>query len=76
MNIADSAISEAALTPILVSVKQAAQMLGVSPWTCYQLADAGEIQSRYMGRRRLIVFESLRNYAEGLPTERPEAAGA
>lgn len=62
------------LTPIFVSVKQAAQMLGISTWSCYQLLDANEkrpaqIESRYHGRRRLVSVESLRKYADSLPTE-------
>lgn len=56
---------------IFVSVKQAAHMLGISPWTCYQLLDDGEIESRYQGRRRLVSVESVRAYAEALPKERP-----
>jgi excisionase family DNA binding protein len=59
--------------PIFVSVKQAAQMLGISPWTCYQLLDSDKIDSRYHGRRRLVSVESLRQYAKGLP-KYPEVA--
>ena len=79
MNIPHSATSEVDLAPVLVSVKQAAQMLGISPWSCYQLLDEGAIVSRYIGRRRLVEVESLRAYAQALPTVRPnadEAAGA
>lgn len=60
--------------PIFVSVKQAAQMLAISPWSCYQLLDAGDIESRYQGRRRLVLVSSIRDYATGLPTERPDGA--
>lgn len=59
---------EATITPIFVSVKQAAQMLAISPWSCYQLLDAQAIESRYHGRRRLVSVESLRAYAASLPT--------
>lgn len=70
MNLTDtgSEISSPLLTPIFVSVKQAAQMLNISPWSCYQLLNAGEIESRYQGRRRLVVVTSLREYAANLPT--------
>lgn len=65
----DFAAAEAAtVDPIHVSVKDAARILGVSPWTCYQILDAGKIECRYHGRRRLVVLESLRKYAAGLPT--------
>ena len=59
------------LEPIFVSVKDAARMLAISPWSCYQLLDAGKIEDRYQGRRRLVVLASLKAYAEGLPTEAP-----
>lgn len=62
------------LAPIFVSVKQAAQMLGLSTWVCYQLLDAQKIESRYQGRRRLVVVSSLREYANNLPVY-PEASG-
>lgn len=55
--------------PIFVSVKEAANIVGLSPWTMYQLLDAKAIESRYAGRRRLVSVESLKAYAERLPTE-------
>lgn len=55
------------LDPIYVSVKEAARVLGLSTWSIYQKLDAQEIASRYDGRKRLVVVESLRNYAAGLP---------
>lgn len=58
---------EGSLDPIFVSVKQAARALNISPWSCYQLLDAQKIESRYQGRRRLVVVESLRAYAAALP---------
>lgn len=62
-----------ALTPIFVSVKEAAQILGLTTWTVYQLLDKEVIDSRYQGRRRLVSYESLREYAESLPTKAPSA---
>lgn len=55
------------LDPIYVSVKEAARMLGLSTWSIYQKLDAQEIESRYDGRKRLVVVESLRKYAAALP---------
>jgi hypothetical protein len=66
-------VNEALVDPIFVSVKQAAHMLAVSPWTCYQLLEAQTIASQYQGRRRLVLLSSLREYAANLPTARPEA---
>lgn len=62
----------AQVAPIFTSVKEAAHMLGLTPWTVYQLLDKQLIESRYHGRRRLVVVESLREYAESLPSE-PDA---
>lgn len=62
------------LDPIFVSVKDAAVALGLSTFVVYQLLDEGHIDCRYHGRRRLVVVESLRKYAAGLPVERPEAS--
>lgn len=62
------------LSPIFVSVKQAAQMLGISAWVVYQLLDEQKIESRYQGRRRLVLVTSLREYADNLPAY-PVAVG-
>ena len=62
------------LAPIFVSVKDAAALLGISPWSMYQLLDDGKVESRYQGRRRLVVLTSLREHAANLPAERPEVS--
>lgn len=64
------------IDPIFVSVKDAAAALGVSTWQMYQLLDDEDrpIESRYVGRRRFVVVESLRRFADNLPTERPGKA--
>ena len=59
------------IEPIFVSVKTAAGLLGISPWSVYQLLDGNAIKSQYHGRRRLVVLESLREYAQTLPTVAP-----
>lgn len=64
----------ATLPPIFVSVKEAAKMLGISPWSTYQLLDAEQIESRYHGRRRLVLLTSLRDYAHAMPAARPDKA--
>lgn len=66
-------LQDVEVDPIFLSVKAAAQMLALSPWTCYQLLEAKAIASVYQGRRRLVVLASLREYAANLPTLRPEA---
>lgn len=54
------------IEPIFVSVKQAAEALGVTPWQTYKLLDEQLIDGRYLGRRRLVNVESLREYAASL----------
>jgi len=63
------------IEPIFISVKEAAVALGISTWAMYQMLDdeARPIDSRYKGTRRLVSVKSLREYAENLPTERPQA---
>jgi excisionase family DNA binding protein len=62
--------TQPALQPIFVSVKEAARLLTLTPWSVYKLLDAGEIEARYHGKRRLVVLTSLREYAAHLPSER------
>lgn len=60
------------LDPMYVSVKEAAKFLGdISTWQVYALLDGKKIESRYQGRRRLVVASSLRAYAESLPSDSP-----
>lgn len=56
--------------PIFVSAHDAATLLGLSRAQTYALLDKGVIESRYYGRRRLVVLGSLREFADSLPNER------
>lgn len=68
-------MSAQSMDPILITVDQAAEVLGLSNWRIYDLLNKGEIESRYLGRgTRRVVVESLREYVAGLPTDRPESA--
>lgn len=53
--------------PILVSVKEAARLVGLSAASMYELCDKQEVVSVYRGRRRLVNHESLKAWAEALP---------
>ena len=66
------------IEPIFISVKQSADALGISTWAMYQLLDDEDrpVDSRYQGTRRLVSVQSLREYAEALPTERPTPAAS
>ena len=66
----------AKIDPISISVKDAAATLGVSPMTVYRLCDAQAIESVYLGRKRLVLVASLREYAANLPTTAPESESA
>lgn len=58
----------AQLSPLFISIADGTRMLGVSLRTMRDLIDSDAIETRYVGRRRLVVYESLRRYAEGLPS--------
>lgn len=50
--------------PILLSVKDAAEHLGVSRATLYQLVNSGELESVEIGSRRLVSREALMRFVE------------
>ncbi len=62
------------LQPIFISVKEAARVLALTPWSVYKLCDEQAIDSQYHGKRRLVVLASVREYAASLPTSRDESA--
>lgn len=49
---------------LLVSILDAARALSVGRTTVYELIKAGELDTRKMGRRRLITAESLRRLVD------------
>lgn len=70
-------LSETSPDQLTITVKAAAQMLGLSNVTVYKLLDNGDIKSGYTSTgRRLVVMESLREYVANLPTERPSGDAA
>ena len=64
------------IEPIHVSVADAARILGISPHHCNRIINTADspIESRYLGKRRLVVLASLREYAANLPVEREVSA--
>lgn len=58
---------------ITVTVKEAAKLGGCSEWTVYGWLNSGAVEGRYLGRKRLVLFASLKAYIEGLPVDAPEA---
>jgi excisionase family DNA binding protein len=53
--------------PLLVSVENAARMLGIGRSSMWKLISRGEIGTRRIGRRTLIRRQALENFV-GLPT--------
>jgi len=51
------------MEPIFVSVEDAAKALSVGRTSLYELIRSGALESRKMGRRRLILASSLRRLA-------------
>jgi excisionase family DNA binding protein len=47
---------------MLVAEKEAAKMLGVSSRTVFTLADCGQLRAVYVGRRKLIDVNSVRDF--------------
>lgn len=60
----------AGIEPIFISVKQAAEALGINAAKMYDLCNKGLVDARYQDGRRLVSVKSLREYAESLPTVR------
>lgn len=61
------------IQPIFVSVAKAAELLGLAKLTVYRMCDEQILVSQYHGTRRLVRLASVQEYADGLPTHRPEA---
>lgn len=53
--------------PICVSVAEAAQLLGVGRTTLLGIIGAGDLPTRKVGRRRLVLVRELEAFAAGLP---------
>lgn len=50
---------------LLVSITDAAKALSLGRTSIYELMRSGELETRKMGRRRLITAESLRRLVNG-----------
>ena len=51
------------MEPIFVSIADSAKALSVGRTSIYALMRSGQLETRKMGRRRLITAESLRRLA-------------
>jgi hypothetical protein len=62
-----SIVSKMEVDPILCSVPQGCQMLGIGTQGLYDLLGAGLVKAVKRGTRTLLVVESLKAYAHTLP---------
>ena len=63
-------------TPLLLTVEQAAERLGIGRTLAYALVSAGEIESVQIGRLRRIPADALPAFLDrlrGLASDRPAA---
>lgn len=54
------------------SVKSMCIILGISKQSAFRLLDEGRVESRYVGRRRLVSISSLDDFIAHLPATRDE----
>ena len=66
----------ARLEPMFVTVKEAAEFLGLQPWRIYELLDGKDIVGKYDKSKRLVLVSSLREWGENLSDERPQKESA
>lgn len=52
------------IPPITVSIPDAGRMIGLSRSRIYELLGEGRLESRKIGRRRLVVVRSLEKLVE------------
>lgn len=50
--------------PILISVKEAARLLNLTPWSVYEKCNSGVLASGKDGRRRMVSKASVKEYAD------------
>lgn len=59
---------------LLLTVEEAAEMLGIGRTLAYALVSAGELPSVTLGRLRRIPVAGLRTWVDNLPATRPPLA--
>ena len=62
----ETTASVVVINPLLVPVKQACAIIGRGQSALYELLGRGEIEAKKSDGRTLIVYESLRKYADKL----------
>jgi hypothetical protein len=59
-------VTELPMEPLLISLKDAAPIIGLSYYGFYELVEAGTIPTVYQGRRRYVTPQTLREYVDSL----------
>ena len=59
--------------PIAVSLKQAAELLDITPPTLGELVRSGKLRTFHIGRRRLIRLETLNEFTQAQEEEEARA---
>lgn len=62
----EALLEEVAQRPLLLTVKEAAALIGIGRTTLYRLMDAGEIDSVHIGSSRRIALRSVYDYVDRL----------
>jgi hypothetical protein len=62
-----SNVGKMEVEPILCSVPQACQMIGIGTQGMYDLIGAGLVRAVKRGTRTLLVVQSLKDYVDTLP---------
>ncbi len=71
-----STLEMPSITPLLLTVEQAAQRLGIGRTSLYALLKAGEIESVPVGRLRRVPAECLDEYVQRLRSQIRTATAA
>jgi len=57
--------------PLLCSVEEAGRLLSIGRSRIYELMNDGELDSRKLGKRRLITTASIESFANSLTSVQP-----
>ena len=70
-SLATPVVSELPMEPLLISLKDAAKIVGLKYYGFYELVEKNIIPTTYQGRRRYVTPQDLRDYVKSLPTTGP-----
>ena len=63
--------SDSRIRPLLVTTREACEILGVGRTKLHELLSTGELRARKLGRATRIEMASLEEYAAALPRWKP-----